>query len=300
MSVDIDERELVLTDGRRLAWREWGTRDAPALLYFHGTPGSRFGLRPGDPLVARPDLRVLVVDRPGYGRSDPAPQRTLSSWARDVEALADAAGLARFVVAGVSGGGPHALACACVLPERVALALLLACPAPLELLPSLDELAFGNRLGVWLESRAPRLLAKLIELNAASFGRDAEGYMCSLVQHMPAPDRALLDRPSFRAAIVAEIAEAYRQGPGGQLVDARLALTTRTWDIALADVRVPVRLWQGELDRLSTPSMAAALARELPDVRLTLIPGAGHLIGEHPRCIAEFQTALAEFARAQS
>ncbi len=300
MSVDIDERELVLTDGRRLAWREWGTRDAPALLYFHGTPGSRFGLRPGDPLVARPDLRVLVVDRPGYGRSDPAPQRTLTSWARDVEALADAAGLARFVVAGVSGGGPHALACACVLPERVALALLLACPAPLELLPSLDELAFGNRLGVWLDRRAPRLLAKLIELNAASFGRDAEGYMRSLVQHMPAPDRALLDQPSVRAAILAEIAEAYRQGPGGQLVDARLALTTRTWDIALADVRVPVRLWQGELDRLSTPSMAAALARELPDVRLTLIPGAGHLIGEHPRCIAEFQTALAEFARAQS
>lgn len=296
MGVAIRERELQLPDGRRLAWREWGEQAAAPLLFFHGTPGSRFTLQPDDPLVAALELRVVVPDRPGYGRSDPAPQRTLSSWARDVEAIADTLGLSRFAVAGVSGGGPHALACAALLPERVSLALLLACPAPLDSLASLDGLAFGNRLGAWLDRRSPRLLTKLIELNAGAFVRDQDGFMRSLAQHMPAPDRRLLDTPSFRAALVADLAEAYRQGAAGQLADARLVLTSRSWDFALSDVRVPVRLWQGELDRLSTPSMAASLERLLPGASLTLIEGAGHLIGEHPRCIAEFQAALATAA----
>lgn len=292
MSVPID-RELRLASGRRLAYREWGPREGRALVFMHGTPGSRLCFGPDDAIVAMPGLRVITIDRPGYGRSDPEPTRTLSSWALDVRELADALALDRFAVAGVSGGGPHALACAQGLPERVCVALVLACPAPLGSLASLDELAFGNRLGIWLDGRAPRLLAKLIEINAAAFARDRAAYMRSLAQQMPAPDRKLLDDPRLRAAILDDIAEGYRQGPAGQVVDGRLALTARAWDFELADIRVPVHLWHGELDRLVTRSMADALASAIPGARLRIVEGAGHLISEDPRCVAEFHAALA-------
>src|SRR5690349_8160356 len=109
------EREGTITtrDGRTLAYREHGESDAPAIFHLHGTPGSRFTRHP-DPSVYE-GLRVVAYDRPGYGRSDAQTGRSVASAAADVEDLADTLGLERFAVMGVSGGGPHALACAALL-----------------------------------------------------------------------------------------------------------------------------------------------------------------------------------------
>jgi pimeloyl-ACP methyl ester carboxylesterase len=117
------------SDGRRLAFCEWGDPDGAALFYLHGVPGSRY-LRHVGSAYADARLRVLTYDRPGYGLSDPAPGRSVADSAADVAAIADHLGLDRFPVAGVSMGGVHALAVAALLPDRVTRCVGLKALAP--------------------------------------------------------------------------------------------------------------------------------------------------------------------------
>ncbi len=111
--------ELTLPDRRRLAWVERGDPAGTVVFAFHGLPGSRFQAHPDDGIALHAEARVIHIDRPAFGRSDPQPGRRLADWAADVGALADHLRIDRFTVAGVSGGGPFACACASVLGQRV-------------------------------------------------------------------------------------------------------------------------------------------------------------------------------------
>src|SRR5438046_6812360 len=112
-------RQLRLRDGRRLGYCEHGVRAGKPILYFHGWPGSRIEAQLAAPAARRYNARLIAVDRPGFGMSDFKAHRTLLDWPADVAELADTLGLDRFAVAGVSGGGPYALACARRIPDRL-------------------------------------------------------------------------------------------------------------------------------------------------------------------------------------
>ena len=114
-----EDRFLGLPDGRRLGYTEFGDPLGIPLCAFHGTPGSRFMFRLVHETARRLGLRIIAPDRPGFGLSDYQENRTLADWADDVRALADKLGLARFGVAGISGGGPYVAACAALLPGWV-------------------------------------------------------------------------------------------------------------------------------------------------------------------------------------
>src|SRR4051794_20731127 len=114
-----DLRQLRLSDGRRLAYCEYGSPAGKPVLYFHGWPGSRLEAKLADPVAKKFNAKIIAIDRPGFGMSDFKPNRTLLDWPLDVCELADALGLDRFAVVGVSGGGPYALACARRIPERL-------------------------------------------------------------------------------------------------------------------------------------------------------------------------------------
>src|SRR5437899_12705534 len=105
-------RQIVLSDGRRLGYAQYGSPNGSPLMYFHGWPSSRLEPRVAENLCADLGLQVIAPDRPGFGLSDFKPGRTLASWPEDVRALAASLGFHRFAVLGVSGGGPYAIACA--------------------------------------------------------------------------------------------------------------------------------------------------------------------------------------------
>lgn len=153
------EGVLELHDGRRLAFAEYGKSDGLPLLLFHGTPGCRLLPRLDTASwIIENGIRVIVPDRPGYGSSDPAPKRTIIDWATDVEELANHLGLGRYHVAGGSGGGPYALACAIHSPERVMSATLICSGCPPEVMPSSKEMNRGNRVVFFLARYAPLIL----------------------------------------------------------------------------------------------------------------------------------------------
>jgi pimeloyl-ACP methyl ester carboxylesterase len=114
----LSDDTILLIEGRRLAYTEWGTPDGSPLLYFPGTPGSRLWC-PDERATLSAGVRLIMPDRPGVGRSDVSEGRTLSDWPADVVGLADALGIDRFAVVGVSAGGPYAASCAALIPERL-------------------------------------------------------------------------------------------------------------------------------------------------------------------------------------
>ena len=123
------DADIALRDGRRIAYCEWGDREGWPILLCHGAPGSRmFG--PDSKTTAEAGVRLITVDRPGYGRSDPKPGRQILDWPADVEELAGALRVDEFDVAGHSSGGPYALACASTFPGRVKRVALISCIAP--------------------------------------------------------------------------------------------------------------------------------------------------------------------------
>ena len=118
------------SDGRRLSVEVFGDPDGTPVFLLHGTPGSRLGPRPRGAVLHRLGVRLIAFDRPGYGRSDRLPGRQVADVAADIAAIADAYGLEKFAVVGRSGGGPHALACAAMLPHRTTRAAVLVGLAP--------------------------------------------------------------------------------------------------------------------------------------------------------------------------
>ena len=123
-------RRLRLSDGRALGYAEFGPACGRPILYFHGFPGSRLEARMAAGIAARLQLRLIAPDRPGVGLSDFQPRRILGDWPRDVLELADALGLRRFAVLGVSGGGPYAAVCAARIPFRLTRVGIVAGLAP--------------------------------------------------------------------------------------------------------------------------------------------------------------------------
>jgi pimeloyl-ACP methyl ester carboxylesterase len=139
----------MLPDGRGVGYADWGDPDGRPVLFFHGTPASRLAVECG--------VRLLSLDRPGIGLSDPAPGRSLLDWARDVDAFADALGLDRFAIAGWSGGGPYVLACAYALSDRLTDAAVLSGCGPLDSGFARRSSAMFDRTLLALSLRAPRV-----------------------------------------------------------------------------------------------------------------------------------------------
>ncbi|HEX6301470.1 MAG TPA: alpha/beta hydrolase [Acidimicrobiia bacterium] len=126
------EGSIRLSSGRHLDYFATGPRDAPAVLYCHGTPGSRFELLLARPALERNhvDMRLIALNRPGYGTSSFVSAHGFLPWARDSDEAADRLGLDRFAVLGASGGSPFALACAHTLGDRIRKVAIVAGVAP--------------------------------------------------------------------------------------------------------------------------------------------------------------------------
>jgi pimeloyl-ACP methyl ester carboxylesterase len=257
----ITEFDVALDDGGVLHAYDTG-RGSLAVFWHHGTPNIG---TPPEPLFAasqRLGIRWISYDRPGYGGSTPRPGRRIETAAEYVAMVADALGVERFAVMGHSGGGPHALACAALMPARVQAAVSAAGLAPI-------QAPFDWYAGMCASG--------LASLTAAARGRSAkEDHELSAVDYDPeftAGDLAALhgDWSWFNEVVSPAVAS----GPGG-LIDDDLAYVT-PWTFDPAVITAPVLLLHGEQDRIVPSSHSRWLASACPDARLRLVPDAGHI-----------------------
>ena len=265
---------FTLRDGRKLAFDDVGDPAGYPVVWHHGSMTCRLLRHPDDSLAAGADLRLICVDRPGYGHSSPQPGRTLQGWADDIEELADHLGLGRFAVAGASAGGPNALAVAHGLGDRVSHGVLASSLGPLdepEALGDLDRmmaLPFRFLRFTWV--------LRLLLASAARQARINPSTWVDRWERSSSPaDRAVFADPAFRSMLERQTPEAWRSGPRG-LIDDLAAIYT--WGFSPEDVDQHVDVFHGEGDTTVSPAMGVRLAARLPNSDLHAIPNQGHLL----------------------
>lgn len=288
---DGNAHQVLLADGRALAYAEYGDPIGQPVFFFHGIPSSRL-MHPDADVSKQLGVRVIAPDRPGFGRSDPKPGRTLLDWSDDVEALADRLGLGQFTVVGPSGGGPFVAACAARLSSRITRAAIVGGSGPVDAPGALVGATFERRAGYWLARHAPMLLRLAIRMRTDP-NKDPERFFDSYTRHNPSIDQELFRRPEIRAMFLASYREATCQGLGAFTCE--VELVSKSWGFSLRDIDVPVTIWQGTADNMTPVGMAQALAQGIPKASLRLVPNEGHLIFlSHWREIAEDLIADAE------
>jgi pimeloyl-ACP methyl ester carboxylesterase len=268
---------LRLADGRDLDVFESGPKDGPVLLFHHGTPGSCLPIRAVSDGAHRLGLRFVTTSRPGYGDSTRHPGRRVVDVAADTEAVLDAVGADRCLVAGWSGGGPHALACGARMSGRVGAVLIIASLAPypaegLDWLAGMGEdnvVEFGKAMEGETALR-PHLEAQREQLRQATVSELVTAWNSLF----PVVDRAVL-RPEFGEDLAANFQEGVRLGVDGSLDD-ELAFM-QPWGFALGDVAVPTLLWQGTGDLMVPIGHGRWLAERLPGVVAHVLEGEGHM-----------------------
>ena len=265
---DTTQLSVRLRDGRRLGYSEAGPSDGRSLLYFHGIPGSRMERHPETDVLDAIGVRLIALERPGYGLSSPQPARQLSYWPADVAAFADLLGLDQFAVLGFSGGGPYALACARAMPQRITATVVVSCPAPYAAMEHIPE-----RLGLFELARdAPPQAITLLREIACSGER-----LYSLMSGaMGDAESRVMRAAALTAMYRRNIDEAVCQGVEGMARD--MALIAGDWGFDASEIRSPVELWHGLEDSFTPPSMGRYLAQKLPSCRSKFLPGEGHFL----------------------
>ncbi len=271
------ERIVRTLDGRTLAVEESGDLDGRPVLVHMGTPNSRrlYGRNVAD--AAGRGLRLISYDRPGYGGSAPHPGRTIADCAEDVRAICATLGIDRLAMWGISGGGPHVLACAALLPELVTAAASLASPAPC----GADGLDWFAGMG---QDNVDdfRLLLTDEDAARAKLEKDREEFLAASADDLAEGMKSLLS-PVDAAALTGELAEylaqSMREGlaPGSQgwWDDGRAEASP--WGFELTQISVPLLLLHGTQDKFVPFGHGQWLAAHIPGVEARLLEGDGHL-----------------------
>lgn len=252
---------LTLSDGRTLGYAEYGPPDGDSLLFFHGTPQSRYTRVPDASLLADHGIRQITLERPGFGRSTYDDERAILDWPADVREATAMLGVDDFAVVGVSGGAPFVLACGARLSDRVTGAGVVGGVGPLDAPNATEGMELANRIGFKL-AHVPFLLWPLVWLRIRKIRADPEGFLDDWAAGAADADAAILQRPAVRAVFAQNFLEAVRQGPKAPLHETRLHAWP--WGFDLGDVPVHVDLWHGGCDTFAPEPMARHVADALP------------------------------------
>jgi pimeloyl-ACP methyl ester carboxylesterase len=272
----VPTRHLTLPGGGVLSYSLYGAPHGRAVHFFHGFPSSRGLAAIVHEKAAAANVCLVAADRPGFGESSPLPGRSIADWSTQVVALADHLEHPRFDVIGVSCGGAYALACAAQVPERVGRVALLAGMGPMDCphirrnqLPALKTM-FG------LAKLHPLLVSPMFLLDRMIFRGTPDRALRVVAKLLTPPDRAVLAaEPEVARRFVASMAEAYRQGIEAAMQEARLIAQPRPF--RLEDIRIPVHVFQGGIDRHVPVAMGEFLACTIPTARWHPFPEEGHL-----------------------
>jgi pimeloyl-ACP methyl ester carboxylesterase len=270
----VDASYVQLSDGRQIAYQEYGDRQGRPVFFFHGWIGSRLDFGPNDDIARELGTRVIAVDRPGCGASDFQPDRRLLGWPDDVSQMADALKLKRFAICGHSFGGPYVAACAHQLPDRVTSAAIVAGISPLSFKGATRGMPGPARLVLWLGGRAP-LVTRPYAALMAKVVRKPDTIAKVIGSLLPDDELALLETPRFEGYFE-NLDEMVKDGSKGAYWDARVFL--REWGFDCEDIEVPVFLFYGTGDQNVPIQMGEYYRDAIPNTDATFYEGEGHFI----------------------
>jgi pimeloyl-ACP methyl ester carboxylesterase len=271
------EHVIESADGRKLAVTDGGDPDGVPVLVHNGTPNSRLQYGPDVAVAREHGVRMITYDRPGYGESTAHPGRTVADCAADVRAIAAGLGIDRMLSWGVSGGGPHVLACAALLPDLIPAAASLASVAPwgaegLDFFDGMGELN-ADEYHLFLKDRVAAR-AKLETDRVEMLAANAEQVFV-LIKTLVSPADAAVFTPELAQYFVDSGLAGL--GPGGEGWWEDAVAHADPWGFALTDISIPVLLLHGRQDRFVPFGHGVWLAAHVPGVEARLTDDDGHL-----------------------
>ncbi|KAF3903187.1 hypothetical protein ABW20_dc0100549 [Dactylellina cionopaga] len=308
-----ESQTITLPDGRTLGYAEYGPPTGYPIIFFHGFPSSRLEAYPLDRIAHHRGLRILSLERPGFGISTFQPHRSLLDWPNDVGEFVEQKGLRRFAVLGASGGGPYAVACAKALPRlakanMTAVGLFASGPPWIagrqhmpwfarwsawlvNSWPGGFRIFFGGLVGFakWFVGTGPivRRLDKFLEKSAEK-EKAAEGDRLGMVGDEEYTTAHRRDR-----LLSLVLSEPFNQGIEGFLLETKL-LSDPNWGFKFEDVEYgPIKIWHGSKDFNAPVQMIRYMAQRLPNATLTEFDDTHFTLAKH------FSLALEELVSEQ-
>jgi pimeloyl-ACP methyl ester carboxylesterase len=264
--------KIEVADGRHVTYEVVGDPEGTPVFFQHGTGDSRLCKHPDDALTASIGVRLITADRPGVGGSSPSKGRGILEWVPDATAIADELGLDSFVVAGHSGGGPHALAIAKELGARVTKVGLASPIAPFDQDDTLGMVKDKDLKMIFKLAHVKWLASALGKMEAKHYRKDLHGFVAHCAKEWKS-DAPVFTDPVLEPMFEAEFDAAFAQGGVGALDDMWAFLD---WGFKPEEVAQPVELFAGDADDILDPEMSERLTARLPTCTAHTWSGAGH------------------------
>lgn len=269
---------VAVEGGRFVRVQTFGPSTGKPIFLMHGTPGSRLGPRPTSAVLSRLGVRLISYDRPGFGDSDRFPGRRVSHAAADTAAIADFLGFDSFSVVGRSGGGPHALACAALLPARVSSVAALVSLAPRDA-AGLDWYAGmgGSNAQEFraAESGLESLRSYLKPIAETVNLVEDEDALPFDEEHLHESDRRIVGEPEIRRTVKQGFIEALKHSEAGWVDDD--VSFCQPWGFDVSAISVPTLLWHGAHDVFSPLAHSRWLAQSIPNAALDIDSTRAHM-----------------------
>jgi pimeloyl-ACP methyl ester carboxylesterase len=272
----VERRQISLKTERVLDVVVAGPKDGIPLVFHHGSPGAAMRFEPFIEAAVKRGLRYVSYSRPGFGDSTRQPGRTVADCSADTANIIDELGADRFYVTGWSAGGPHSLACAALLPQRVIAASTIAGVAPYGA-KNLDWEAGQDKETVEKIHAAindPAKLQSLLEREEPTFAHVTGGQIIAALGNLPDVDKAVLGG-QVGDFLAENIRESFKNGIWG-IYDENIALS-HDWGFDLSQIKVSVTVWQGTKDEMVPFAHGQWLANNVPNAHARLLPDQAHL-----------------------
>jgi len=262
-----------LSDGRKLGYAEYGDPKGKPAFFFHGWPSSRLAGVETNGIATKYNVRIISVERPGYGLSDYKENRKLIDWPDDIVELADHLKFNKFAIMGVSGAGPYVAACACKIPHRITNAGIVVGLGPANTKKNLERMLITG-----LFFKANHYHVPFINYFASFLSLVSFKYFPSIGNRFGFPakeDQNLLKKKELAKEIDEAIIEGFRNGIKGPALD--LKIYASDWGFKLKDIKAKVYLWYGAKDRNISVNMGIYYNSQIKGSKLFINPNGGHL-----------------------
>ncbi len=266
------DRRFDAAAGRSVGVAEFGDPGGTAVLWCHGGPGSRLEARWLDRPAADAGLRIIGVDRPGYGLSDPRPGRSINDAIDDVFLVADRLGIDRFATVGVSTGGAYALGAAALAPERVLAVVACGAMTDMSWAPGRATMHHSHVGAVWDATDRDAAIAAAIEAYGDNGSKMLGGGMAPVLAEL---DARLFADPAWMAPAMEGFGQMFTFGLEGY-ADDRIADSPGWASFDVTRISCPVSVLHGTEDKLVAVIQAEHTAAVVPGAELVLMNGHGH------------------------
>ena len=240
-----EDLSIILNDGRKLGYAEYGNPKGHPILYFPGFPCCRIEARKFHDFAASSDQRIICIDRPGLGISTFQKKRSILSWPQDVLKLADYLGIKRFSIFGHSAGSAFVSACAYAMPERISSAAIVSGLAPLYLPKARASISFEQKFA----SSLVRLFPMSATMLMWTMYRKLKSTKNFDMGGLPEPDAILLENPQYAQEFREILLESFKNGVAGPARE--MQLICNAWGFSLSEIKIPIVLWHGNLDSIA-------------------------------------------------